>query len=99
MKRLPRTLSALGEALRSVMPYWFVCLLGIGIDQAFSSNYVSAALLVLAGYIGLGLLLVFGMLKQSSQQNSERLDFRGAIKNAYYAAWWPWYVWRRSKHG
>lgn len=86
---------AFAESLRLEAPYWLVVLLVLSVGGAIASPALDALIGLFLAWVGIGACIVFVILKKSSSQDASRIDFLGALKNLYQAAWWPWYVWQR----
>ena len=95
MKQSKSFARAFAESIRMEVPYWVSMMVVLTVRAALDFAWLDTFIILLLGYVGIGACVVFVMLKQPSQQDTQRIDFLGALKNLYQAAWWPWYVWKR----
>ena len=86
---------AFSESIRVELPYWVLTTALLTVNAALDFAWLKASIIVILAYVGIGACIVFVILKVPSRQDIKGIDFIGAVKNLYHAAWWPWYVWKR----
>jgi len=98
MNQLKSFVSAFAESLRVEVPYFVLTMALLSVRAALDFAWFDASIILLLAYVGIGACIVFVVFKVPSRQDIQRIDFIGAWKNLYHAAWWPWYVWKRLIH-
>jgi uncharacterized membrane protein SirB2 len=98
MKQPKSFVSAFAESSRVELPYWVLTMALLTVRAALDFAWLDASIILIMAYVGIGACIVFVVLKVPSRQDIRRIDFIGALKNLYQAAWWPWYVWKRLTH-
>lgn len=95
MKQPKSFASAVAESLCLLAPYWVMGVAVLSLVAILDFAWVESLSVLALSYLGLGACVVFVLLKEPSQQDIQRIDMLGSLKNLYRAAWWPWYVWQR----
>lgn len=87
---------AFAQSIRTEAPYWLFLLLFGAVATAIDSVTFEGFMMLVLAYLGLGAWIVFILKKHPSAQALDRFDLRGAVRNLYVAAWWPWFLLRRK---
>lgn len=95
MKQPKSFVSAFAESFRLLIPYWVMAMVFLSVGAVLDFAWFESFRVLALGYVGLGACVVFVILKEPSQQDMQRIDMGGSLKNLYRSAWWPWYVWKR----
>lgn len=96
----PSFLQAYVTSLKVEGAYWviaaaFLCAFVL-VDSILEMPALRIALVLFMCWLGFGFWYVFVTKKTPSAQAKDRFDLRGALKNLYLAALWPWYLKRRD---
>lgn len=87
---------AVAQSIRTEAPYWLFLLLFGAVATAIDSVTFEGFMMLLLAYLGVGAWIVFVLKKHPSAQARDRFDLRGAARNLYVAAWWPWFLLKRK---